>query len=491
MRAAPAHASRGSRTRRGLIAPASARLLVDHLPAFLSLRERTVLVVGAGSVAARKVELLLAAAANVRVVGPVLHADLERLAARERITVVRREFAEADLEDVALVVVATNSRDLNASVARLARARNLWVNVVDDAQESSFIVPAIVDRAPITVAISTGGASPVLARRVRAAIEAVLPERIGELARLAGRWRARVSAALRTTHARRAFWERFFAGPQAARIVAGQDADPDATLGEAIRNAAEHGHRGIVYLIGAGPGDPELLTLRAARLLSEADVVLYDRLVSPEVLARARRDAERVFVGKEAGHHHATQERINELLVEYASRGLRVARLKGGDPFIFGRGGEELDALRERGIEVIVVPGITAGLGAAAQSAIPLTYRRVAEAVTFVTAAGEAGESLDWHHLASPRQTVVFYMGVGQIERITASLIAAGAPASRPVAVIERATLKDERIVAGTLATIASRVRQLGVKPPALLIVGDVVAHAAAAELRDLTRRVA
>lgn len=448
-------------------------------------------VVGAGVVAARKIDLLLAAGAQVRVVGPRLHAAVERLARDARVSALEREFTEHDLSGVALVVVATDDRALNARVAQLSRDRNLWVNVVDDAKESSFIVPAIVDRAPITVAISTGGASPVLARRIRAAIEAALPERLSELAKLAGRWRARVAAALGSTQSRRTFWERFFAGPVAARIIAGQDRDPDASLGRALDEARQEGHRGVVYLIGAGPGDPELLTLRAARLLAEADVVLYDRLVSPEVLARARRDAERVFVGKEAGRHHATQERINELLVEYASRGLRVARLKGGDPFVFGRGGEELDQLRDKGIDVVVVPGITAGLGAAAQSAIPLTYRRVAEAVTFVTAAGEAGESLDWRNLASPRQTVVFYMGVSQIERITAALVAAGAPASRPVAVIERATLPDERIAVGTLATIAAQVRQLGVKPPALLIVGDVVAHAAIGELRDITRRVA
>lgn len=464
---------------------------MDHLPVFVSLRGRTTLVVGGGVVAARKTELLLAAQANVRIVSPSFAPAVERLAADERVSLVRERFSAEHFDGAALAIAATDDAAVNAQVAQIGRERGVWVNVVDDGKQSSFIVPAIVDRAPITVAISTGGASPVLARRMRAAVEAAVPERIGELARLAGRWRSRVASVLRSTQARRAFWERFFASPQAERIVAGQHPDAEGALERALEAAGRAPQNGVVYLIGAGPGDPELLTLRAARLLSEADVVLYDRLVSPEILARARRDAERVFVGKEAGHHHATQDRINELLVEYASRGLRVARLKGGDPFIFGRGGEELDVLRAHGIEVITVPGITAGLGAAAQAGIPLTHRRVAEAVTLVTAAGENGDTLNWPALASPRQTVVFYMGVGHLERIAMRLVEAGAPASRPVAVIERATLPDERIVVGTLADIAARVRAQEINPPALLIVGDVAARAVSAEIRDIARQVA
>ena len=291
-------------------------------------------------------------------------------------------------------------------------------------------MPAIVDRSPLLVAIATSGQSPTLARRVRAQLEAMLPERLGELARLAGAARERVQRALPDIDQRRRFWDGLFAGSIASKVFAGSTREAAALLDAELRAAADGSQRprGEVYLIGAGPGDPDLLTLRALQLLQQSDVVLYDRLVSQAVLDRVRRDAERIFVGKESGRHRVTQERIHALLLEYAGRGLRVARLKGGDPFIFGRGGEELDLLQRAGIPVIVVPGITAALGAAACAALPLTQRGMAPSVTFVTATGDGAEHLDWRSLAAPVQTVVFYMGVAQLPRIVELLRAHGAP---------------------------------------------------------------
>lgn len=448
---------------------------MEHLPLFVSLRGRRALVVGGGAVAARKIELLRAAGAGVHVVSPELCDELAALLRTGELTWRQGTFDADDLEGVALAIAASDDRQANAALSREAQARAIWVNVVDDAALSTFIVPAIVDRAPVTVAIGTAGASPVLARRLRAQIEAIIPERIGDLAKALRAWRARTAAALPKLSDRRAFWERFLRGPLAQRMLAGQAADADVAFDgelEAARAGAPAAS-GIVYLIGGGPGDPELLTLRAQRLLSEADVVVYDRLVSEEVLARARRDAERIYVGKAPGEHSATQEEINALLVEHAQRGLRVARLKGGDPFIFGRGGEELDALVAAGVSAIVVPGITAALGAAAQHGIPLTDRRHAEAVSFVTATGQGFESLDWRALAAPRQTVVFYMGIAQLEQIVAALVAAGAPATRGAAIIERATLPGERAVRATLGDIAARARRERIGSPALLIVGE------------------
>ncbi len=322
-------------------------------------------------------------------VAPKLHPELALYRDAGRITHHGLRFEPAHFEGVALAIAATDSPEVNRAVAAAGAARSIFVNVVDDGGASSCIMPAIVDRSPVIVAIGSSGQSPTLARRVRAQLEALLPERLGELARLAGRARERVQRALPDLQQRRRFWDRLFAGSIASKVYAGRMAEAEALL-EAQLQVPEAPLRGEVYLIGAGPGDPDLLTLRALQLLQQCDVVLYDRLVGEAVLARARRDAERVFVGKESGKHRVTQQRIHALMLEYAGRGLRVARLKGGDPFIFGRGGEEIDALRRAGIPVIVVPGITAALGAAAATALPLTQRGVAQSVTLVTAMGEA-----------------------------------------------------------------------------------------------------
>jgi uroporphyrin-III C-methyltransferase/precorrin-2 dehydrogenase/sirohydrochlorin ferrochelatase len=469
---------------------------MDYLPLFLDLRGRTVLLVGGGEVAARKAELLLAAGARLKVVAPELGERLAALLAQHGGEHLPEAFAAGHLAGCALAIAATDDRDVNLAVGTAGRVANVWVNAVDDPAASSCLMPAIIDRSPIVIAIGSGGASPTLVRRLRAQLEALLPARLGELARRAGAWRERVRAALPDVDRRRRFWDGFFEGELAARLLAGpvpgvgaaddearseagSEAGIEAAFASALAAEAAATPRGAVWLIGAGPGDPDLLTLRAQQLLQQCDVVLYDRLVPEAVLARVRRDAVRVSVGKQPGQHRTTQARIHELLLEYAGRGLRVARLKGGDPMVFGRGGEELAAVAAAGIPVLVVPGVTAALGAAAAAGFPLTHRGRSQALVLVTAMGEAAAALDWRMLAAPLQTVVFYMGVGQLPAIVARLRAHGAPAARAALVMERATQPGQRQVAGTLADIAPRVASAGIGAPALLVVGDVAGYAA------------
>jgi uroporphyrin-III C-methyltransferase / precorrin-2 dehydrogenase / sirohydrochlorin ferrochelatase len=469
---------------------------VDYLPIFLRLESRVVVVVGGGAVALRKVRWLLKAGARVRVVAPAFHPQLARQAARGELTCLAGPFEPAQLEDAAAVVAATADRDTNRAVSVAARARNLPVNVVDDAALSTFIFPAIVERSPILVAVGSAANAPVLARHVRAQIEALLPGRLGALARFMGERRAAVGRAL-GAFARRAFWERIVAGPVASAVLRGDEPAAEQALARELRTAqltagtaaVSDGVAGAgvgeVYLIGAGPGDPDLLTLRALQLLQQADVILYDRLVGPEVLERARRDAERIFVGKEYGDTRQ-QQRINELLVLLARSGKRVARLKGGDPFIFGRGGEELEVLAAHDIPFSVVPGITAALGAAAGAALPLTHRGRARSVTFVSGHEPDASPTEWRFYADPRHTVVFYMAVAQLPGIVARLRAAGAAAAHPAALIERATLPQQRIVRGSLADIGARAAAQRIEPPALLITGDVAAFAPGEALSGL-----
>ncbi len=460
---------------------------MDYLPIFIQLHGSPTVVVGGGSVALRKVDLLLKAGARVTVIAPKLHGELRALAGRGQLDYIAREFQTHHLDGTSLVIAATDSREVNAAVSAAAKARRLPINVVDDPELSTFIFPAIIDRSPVVVAVGSSGNSPVLARRVRQQIEALLPARLGALARFVGDRRNEVKRTL-APEQRRPFWERIIGGIVGSRVLAGDESDASAKFQSelAISNApidssagADEGRMGEVYIIGAGPGDPDLLTLRAVQLLQQADVVLYDRLVSDAVLERARRDAERVFVGKETGgDHHATQARIHELLVHYAKRGLRVARLKGGDPFIFGRGGEEIEALNAHGVPYVVVPGITAALGAAASAGIPLTHRRLAQSVTFAAGHALDDDTLDWRSLGLPHHTVVFYMGVAQMPRIVERLLGAGASPDHPAALIERGSLADQRVIRGTLATIVERARKYDVQPPALLIIGEVASLA-------------
>jgi uroporphyrin-III C-methyltransferase/precorrin-2 dehydrogenase/sirohydrochlorin ferrochelatase len=456
---------------------------MQYLPAFLDLRDRTVLLVGGGTVAARKLALLRQAGARVRVVAPEFAPAVLAHGAGSEVELQQRVFQPADLADVVLVIAATDDASVNAAVAEVAGVRGVFVNVVDDAALSSFVMPAIIDRSPVIIAVGTGGASPTLARRVRELIEAALPERLGALAMLAARWRQRVRRALPDAGMRRDFWERVFDGDIGRQVTTGARGDELIEAAITMTGAADTRGRGEVWLIGAGPGDPDLLTLRALQLLQRADVVLYDRLVPEAILGRVRRDAERVFVGKESGQHRTTQDRIHALLLEYAGRGLKVARLKGGDPFVFGRGGEEIAVLARAGVPVTVVPGITAALGAAARTGISLTQRQVAQSVCFVTVMGTNAEMLDWRTLATPRQTVVFYMGVAQLGRICERLIAHDAPPGRPAMLIERATLPGQRVVCGTLADIGDRGQAAALQSPALLIVGDVAEPALRAQI--------
>jgi uroporphyrin-III C-methyltransferase/precorrin-2 dehydrogenase/sirohydrochlorin ferrochelatase len=453
---------------------------MDYLPIFLRVQNRLAVVIGGGAVAARKAELLLKCGARVRLVAPELGAGTQDLlrqpTAAAHMTHLCAPFAAQHLEGAALVIAATDSAALNAQIAHSARARGVPVNVVDDADHSDFILPAIVDRSPLIVAVSTAGSAPVLARRVREQLEALLPARLGALARFAGSQRERVNELLPPA-LRRPFWERFFGSAANLERLGADDAAAHQALStelQAFSARPDSAGLGEVYLIGAGPGDPDLLTLRALQLLQQADVLLYDRLVSPAILERARREATRVFVGKDVGEATLSQERINALLIEHARRGLKVARLKGGDPFIFGRGGEEIAALARHGIPVTVVPGITAALGAAAAAQIPLTLRDVSQSVTFAPGHVAVADTLDWPALARSGHTVVFYMAMAQLEGLTERLRRAGAPAERPVALIAQATLPTQRVVHGTLADIAELARAGGYGAPALLFVGEV-----------------
>lgn len=450
---------------------------MDYFPVFLKLTGEPVVVVGGGEVAARKVDLLLRAGAKVTVVSPELIASLAALAAAGTLAHVAQEFAPEHLRAARLVIAATDRQAVNAWVASQAQLRGIPVNVVDDRELSSFIVPAIVDRSPVVVAVGSSGDAPVLTRRLREKLETFLPQRLGVLARLAGKWRPGVKSRVASPDARRRFWERFFDGPIAADVIAGRgdDATLEQRLGESLEAAVDASHPGEVVLVGAGPGDPGLLTLRALRALQNADVVLYDRLVSEEIVDLARRDAERIYVGKAPGRAHVSQEGINDLLVKLAQQGKRVCRLKGGDPFIFGRGGEELEALAAAGIRFEVVPGVTAAAGCAAYAGIPLTHRDYAQSLTFVTGhcKGET-DKVDWDLLARPGQTVVFYMGLSHLENIVSRLRERGVPADRAAAIVEQGTQCGQRVVTGTLEDLAHKAREARIESPALLIVGEV-----------------
>lgn len=447
-------------------------------PIFASLSQRAVLVVGGGAVAERKVAALLDAQAQVTVNARTLTRQLQQWVQQGRIAHRPDPFRESWLERVWLVVAATSDRDMNALVATMAGLRRIFVNVVDDAELSSFHVPAVIDRSPLTIAISSGGDAPMLARLVRERLESLLDQSLGTLATLMARLRQRVRARLPEMAARRGFYESLLTGPVAALLRSGRPDEASAAAEQALSSAGILA-AGSVVLVGAGPGDPGLLTLRGLRALNEADVILHDRLVGAGVLALARRDAERIEVGKQAGNHHTTQDRIHALLLEHAQAGRRVVRLKGGDPFVFGRGGEELEFLRAHGIPYEVVPGITAALACAAYAGVPLTHRDHAQSVRFVTAHCQASrDTLDWAALAQERQTLAVYMGVGELGTLQSRLIEHGRAASTPFALIENGSHTSQRVVSGTLANLAERAKAHAVRSPALLILGEVAALA-------------
>lgn len=448
---------------------------MDYLPLFADLRQRPVLVVGGGEIAARKIELLRRAGARILVAARELGHELQALEAEQAVEWIARSFEPAQLDGVFLVIAATDDNALNSQVFDAANARHKLVNVVDDQPKCSFIFPSIVDRSPLVVAISSSGTAPVLARLLREKIEALLPANLGQMAALAGEWRDKVKQRYRKMSDRRRFWERAFNGLFASQMAAGNVSAARQTLDCELEHISDN--QGEIALVGAGPGDSGLLTLRGLQVMQLADVVLYDHLVSDEVLDLVRRDADRICVGKRAGAHSVPQEETNQLLVSLALQGKRVVRLKGGDPFIFGRGGEELETLCTAGIPFSVVPGITAASGCSAYSGIPLTHRDYAQSVRLVTGHLKTGSELDWHNLAAEKQTLVFYMGLNQAATIQAKLLEHGMEADMPVALVENGTAITQRVVDGVLTQLGELAQQ--VESPALIVVGRVV------ELRD------
>ena len=442
-------------------------------------------MVGGGQVALRKLRILFEAGASITLVAPKIDAAIEALVNQydNDFIIHRRKFAADDLVDVVLAVVATADKALNKTISAFAQAQNIDVNVVDQPELCTVIFPTIVDRSPIQVAISSGGASPVLVRLLRGQFEALLPAGLGKLAELANNYRDRVKSIFSTTNARRQFWESALEGEIAERVYTGNKAEAERLLKSrlvAAEKATEgrvgENTRGEVYLVGGGPGDPDLLTFRALRLMQQADVVLYDRLVSPQVLDMVRRDAERIYVGKKAGDHPVSQANINAKLVELAQQGKRVLRLKGGDPFIFGRGGEEIEQLAEQSIRFQIVPGITAASGCASYAGIPLTHRDHAQSVRFIAGHKQDGRlDLDWPGLVNKRETLVFYMSLTGLEDICINLLKHGLAADTPAALVAKGTTAEQTVLVSDLMGLPEVVRQSEVRAPTLLIIGQVV----------------
>ncbi len=448
---------------------------MDLLPIFMNIRGRRALVVGGGEVAVRKAGLLHDAGALVTVVSPELAPALQEQVDAGAMQYRNGRFEAADLDGAALVIAATDDEAVNRQVSELAKARNLPVNVVDNPELCSFVMPSIIDRSPMQIAISTGGASPVLARLLRAKLESTIPAAYGRLAQLVEGFRDQVKARFRDVNARRNFWEQVLQGEIAELVFAGKEEQAREALEKAVA-AGEDNPVGEVYLVGGGPGDPDLLTFRALRLMQQADVIVHDRLVSKQVLDLCRRDAERIYVGKERDNHALPQDEINMLLVKLAKEGKRVCRLKGGDPFVFGRGGEEIETLAEQGVNFQVVPGITAAIGMSSYAGIPLTHRDYSQSVTFVTGHLKDGTmNLNWNALAQPNQTVVFYMGLKGLSVICEQMIKHGRSPDTPMALVQQATTPRQKEFIGTLGTMVKVIAKEEVKAPTLIVVGEVV----------------
>ncbi len=449
---------------------------MDYFPVFLDLKNRLCLLIGGGEVATRKGRMLAKAGARLRIVAPEISVELRELAEKNQGELHEREYLSSDLRDCVLAIAATDSESLNKKISADAQVLNLPVNVVDTPALCTYITPAIIDRSPLVIAVSSGGEAPVLARLVRTKLETLIPARYGKLAQIASQWRERIKARFSDGDSRRKFWEKILQGPAAELMMNGQEEAANTFINNELAADQSALTQGEVYLVGGGPGDPELLTLRALRLMQQADVVLYDRLVSDGVMELVRRDAERIYVGKRRSEHAMEQENINQLLVDLAKQGKRVLRLKGGDPFIFGRGGEEIELLAQHHIPFQVVPGITAASGCAAYAGIPLTHRDYAQSVRFVTGHLKSDDTnLSWPELANPTQTLVFYMGLVGLKDICESLIAHGRSPQTPVALIEKGTTQDQRVFVSDLVSIADVVAEKDVHAPTLFIVGEVV----------------
>ncbi|NCH36286.1 siroheme synthase CysG [Cronobacter sakazakii] len=446
---------------------------MDHLPIFCQLRHRACLLVGGGDVAERKARLLLEAGAALTVNALAFAPQFEAWAKQGMLRLVQGEFNASLLDDCWLAIAATDDDAVNNQVSEAAEARRIFCNVVDAPKQASFIMPSIIDRSPLMVAISSGGTSPVLARLLREKLEALLPQHLGKVAGYAGQLRRRVKQTFTSMSERRRFWEKFFVNDRLAQSLANDDEQAVTRITETLLSEPLD-DRGEVVLVGAGPGDPGLLTLKGLQQIQQADIVVYDRLVSDEIMNLVRRDADRVFVGKRAGYHCVPQEKINQILLREAQRGKRVVRLKGGDPFIFGRGGEELETLCDAGIPFSVVPGITAASGCSAYAGLPLTHRDYAQSVRLITGHLKNGGEFDWHNLAAEKQTLVFYMGLNQAAAIQEKLIEHGMDPQMPVALVENGTSVKQRVVAGVLTELGALAQR--VESPSLIIVGRVVA---------------
>ncbi|MEG3127465.1 siroheme synthase CysG [Pantoea cypripedii] len=445
---------------------------MDYFPLFCRLHSKRCLLVGGGDVAERKARLLLDAGADLHVGALDFSPAFQQWAQQGKVVLLNGAFTEAWLDDCWLVIAATDDDAVNQQVGAAAEARRIFCNLVDAPEQASAIMPSIVDRSPLMIAVSSGGRAPVLARLLREKLEAMLPQHLGQLATLAGSLRERVKKRFNSMAQRRHFWERFFASDRLAQTLANGDLPRADALVDTLFDAPLS-QQGEVVLVGAGPGDAGLLTLKGLQHIQQADVVVYDRLVSEPILNLVRRDAERIFVGKHAGHHCVPQSEINQLLLEQAQRGKRVVRLKGGDPFIFGRGGEELEVLAQHNIPFSVVPGITAASGCAAYSGIPLTHRDHAQSVRFVTGHLQQHGEIEWQKLAAEQQTLVFYMGLTQAPEIQRQLMLHGMEADMPVALVQNGTTPQQRVATGTLGELATLAQQFA--SPALIIVGRVV----------------
>jgi uroporphyrin-III C-methyltransferase / precorrin-2 dehydrogenase / sirohydrochlorin ferrochelatase len=459
------------------VGPQPLDTVMDYLPVFVDLKNAPCLIVGAGSVAARKAGLLLRAGARVTLVAPDAGEETVALQEAGSIRHVAANFSPSMLDGQRLVIAASNDQALNRQAAAAARQAGVWCNVVDDREHCDFILPAIVDRDPVVVAFSTGGRAPVLAQWLKSRLEASLPARIGALAERAARWRHLVKKRFATLAERRRFWQRFFDGPIAADLLAGRTQQAERAMRRELLDGRS-AVTGRAAIVGAGPGDPGLLTLRAQQLIRTADVILHDRLLSPEVLDMARKEALLIPVGKEGGGRSTPQETTTALLLRHVRAGRSVCRLKGGDPFVFGRGGEEAAALAAAGLPFEIVPGVSAALGCAAYAGIPLTLRGVSASVTLATASLQDDDEPDWAVLARPGQTLALYMSLHRLQQSARELIRHGLRPLTPAAVVASGTTMEQQVVTAPLAGIAKAVAEAGVSSPAILFVGDTVAEA-------------
>ena len=449
---------------------------MDHLPIFINIRKKPCIVIGGGDIALRKINLLLKAQAKVDCLSPSFSRDIKNLSKDGHITLINKSFDQTDIKDYSIIIAATDDSSVNSLISSIAQVKNIPVNVVDSPELSSFIMPSIVDRSPLIIAVSSSGKAPVLSRIIRAKLETVIPSAYGILANIAGEYRQKVKDRFSTIKDRRAFWEAVFSGVIAEKVFSGRISEAKEDIQRQLDDSVEM-DLGEVYLVGAGPGDPDLLTFKALRLIQQADVVLYDRLVSKGVMELVRRDSELIYVGKKGGSDKSTKQvDINDQLVELAKSGKRVCRLKGGDPFIFGRGGEEIESLSEHGIPFQVVPGITAASGCSSYAGIPLTHRDYSQSCRFVTAHLKNGTTnLPWEEFIIDQQTIVFYMALSGANYICEKLMEYGMDKDMPIAIIEKGTMPEQKVYISSLIELPDLLEREDIHAPTLMIVGEVV----------------